>query len=610
MSKTINKQILIEIMKIKSLVLFLIILFSADIYSVYGQKKFYVSPDGNDNWSGTINEPFRTLNKAKNVVRIEIKSDRKDIYIYLRGGKYQLDSTLNFFYEDGGVGDQKIIYKAYGLEKPIITGGSKISDWKTDKNGIYKAKISGPHFRQLYVDGKKAIRARQPDTGFFRLTGWDLKGQNLIIPASEIENWNNFKQVEMALQQYWSESYLHLDSFQKYSGGAELAYISIDNRQKNILFKRGYPQKQDNAAFHFENAYEFITEPGEWYLDRNTNELFYMPDIGVDILKSEITAPSIEKLINISGTTENPVENLVFEGLTFTASNWDLPTVGSYLNMQAGMYSSTNDSLKRPPSAIHICEAQNILFEKNIFQNLGSTAIDLEYNTKNCQIKGNIIRDIAGNGIVIGSFSSGNDEFTSPNSPDLKLISFNDVISNNYIIRTGCEYYGTCGISAGYASGLHVENNVLRDMPYSGISLGWGWSKNESSLRDNVIGYNDISDVVNLLCDGGAIYTLSMQPGTKIIGNYIHNMSRSEWAGAWPIAAIYNDEGSGGTLEKPMILQENITPVWNEGIRQLYFHKTGIILLNINTFYEIREQVEKSGIREEYRDFVNDNIHE
>ena len=81
-------------------------------------------------------------------------------------------------------------------------------------------------------------------------------------------------------------------------------------------------------------------------------------------------------------------------------------------------------------------------------------------------------------------------------------------------------------------------------MPYTAVSVGWGWTVETTPLKDNLIRRNRVHNVMRLLSDGGGIYTLSKQPGTIIAENYIFDIVRSEWAGEFPISAIYLDEGS------------------------------------------------------------------
>lgn len=575
--------------------------------------EFYVSPSGKDSWQGTLKRPFKTLERAQKAVRNSHSlSGNHHITVYLRGGKYQIDKTLKFSTSDGAKSGGKVTYKAFEDEKPELTGGKRITGWSPDKDGVFKASCRGMGFRQLYVNNGRAVRAREPDVGtYHKLTGWDLKGQHLIMDSGYIKRWENLEQIEAVIQMFWAEAIVHLKSVEKIHQGANHAYIAIKDEQSEILFPRPYPQKQDNAAFHFENAYEFLDQPGEWYLNPNTEVLYYKPFPGEDIKSLEIIAPVTQTLINIEGTLEEPVKNLVFEGLIFEHSNWDLPSKKGFINAQTGMYNLTANednyqTVRRPIAAIRVKNARKVAFQKNLFQHMGSTAIDFEKGTRECLISGNVIRSIAGNGIMIGAFTAEKDgEYHVPYNPtDVREVSTADEVSNNYIYKVGRDYFGTCPIAAGYPAELKIVHNQIMDAPYTGISLGYGWTGEPNAMHDNLVAYNHISNVMNLLCDGGGIYTLSMQPGTRIVKNYINNIKRSPWAGPWPIASIYLDEKSGGTLEHPMVLSRNSLPITDKSVKHWNLHKEGIILLNNNSVYLIPDVAENAGLEKDFEEVI------
>ena len=111
------------------------------------------------------------------------------------------------------------------------------------------------------------------------------------------------------------------------------------------------------------------------------------------------------------------------------------------------------------------------------------------------------------------------------------------VIYQNLIKNVAVEYSGCVGLFAGYLVNTTIAHNDIEELPYTGISLGWGWDAKTSYARDNHILNNKIQNVVLKLSDGGGIYTLGPQPGSKVRGNYIHNVKNL-------YAGIYHDEGS------------------------------------------------------------------
>ena len=145
-----------------------------------------------------------------------------------------------------------------------------------------------------------------------------------------------------------------------------------------------------------------------------------------------------------------------------------------------------------------------------------------------------MIADVAGSGISVDLNLEGN-------PADPRKVSRRNVITNNYIARTGRDYYQTVGIMVGYGDSTVIEHNELVEMPFSGISVGWGWADRDNAARNNVVRYNEVSRVLQLMDDGGGIYTLSRQPGTVVAENYIHNLVRppSPIAGDYGFGAIF-----------------------------------------------------------------------
>jgi Protein of unknown function (DUF1565). len=130
------------------------------------QATFYVAPTGSDSNPGTEAAPFKTITKAQKAVREINGTMTGDIVVYLREGTYQLNSTVNFDERDGGKDGHYVRYKAYKGENPLITGGKPITGWTIhdEANNIWKAEGVDGRFRQLYVNGKKAVRACFPNT--------------------------------------------------------------------------------------------------------------------------------------------------------------------------------------------------------------------------------------------------------------------------------------------------------------------------------------------------------------------------------------------------------------------------------------------------------------
>src|ERR1035437_6129799 len=116
----------------------------------------YVSPQG----------PIPSLAAARDAVRaLRAKGDNSPATVLIRGGVYRLAETFVLTPQDSDV-----TYAAYAGERPIISGGRVITGWKKGSGPIWSAPAS-EQFRQLFVNGRRALRARTPTNGFYRIDG-------------------------------------------------------------------------------------------------------------------------------------------------------------------------------------------------------------------------------------------------------------------------------------------------------------------------------------------------------------------------------------------------------------------------------------------------------
>jgi hypothetical protein len=458
-----------------------------------------------------------------------------DITVYLRGGVYTLDGTLALGPEGSGNNGHRVIYKAYQNEKPFLSGGAPVTGWSDAGNGIFKASYTGPGFRQLYVNGRRAVRARIPNRDndhtfgpYYRYNGWDANGRRVRINASEIENWDGLRETEMVVKHHWNQGRYRIDRFET-SGDQAWVYFREPESSTEPWQSGCCPGWSDGQVFHFENSIDLLDVPGEWFLDRTADEIYYYPRPGEDMTAAEMVAPSIDLLLDIDGAS-----NISFEGLIFEHANWDMPD-----EARVGIQAAWRRGLPRGfiPGGIQVVRSHHIRFTGNIIRFFGGTGIEFTHSTHDNVIEGNLITDIASNGIQV-YIDVGN------RTPSADHECRGDSIINNYITRTAQDYTGGVGINATYVNSMVIEHNEVFDLPYTGISIGWGWTDQDTDLRDNLVRYNDVHHVMQLHDDGAGIYSLSKSPNTFYSYNYVHDIVLSEWAEEWPVGGIYLDNGS------------------------------------------------------------------
>jgi FG-GAP-like repeat len=563
---------------------------------------YYVSPTGNDANPGTgEDKPFQTVERARDVIRATKGTMTKDIVVFLRAGTYRLANTLRFAEQDSGNSGYKVVYRSYPGERASISGGKELGTWIPGANGIYKLASNVPnnfHFRQLYINGKKAIRARTPDLGsYFRMQSWDETNQLLRLNSADLAGAGAGDEV--VIQRSWNQDRLRIMVMNFYGGNAVVAPMSPE---RSLAFNQPYPDKYDGQPYHLEGNFNYLNAPGEWFENYGTGEVFYKPRSGETLTSTSAVAPALETILSIQGTPTNPVHDIQFYGLTFEHSTWLAADTEGYVGTQAGL-GPNNSPIS---SAISVLCAKNIRFERNIMQHFGGNGLTLVMGSQSNQIVGNVLTDIAANGI--------SEEYLPRNSGVDGEKMIGDVIQNNYLTQIAQEYYGSVGIYVAFVDSLKIEHNELSNMPYSGISLGWGSTLGTTNLKNNSVRYNNIHHVMNLLHDGGGIYTQSRQPGTVIDSNYIHDIVRSTWTHVYPISGVYLDNGSSSIQVSNNVLQGTAETRYQGGLtgvrlfEPIFSQTLGTPAQGNNIFNNEGQSsatIQNSGIEPAYADIKN-----
>jgi hypothetical protein len=525
------------------------------------QAPYYVSPSGNDKNPGTESLPFRTLTKARGTVRTVNKSMAQDIVVYLRGGTYPIGQTLLFDETDSGNNGHNIIYKSYPGEKAAICGGRKIIAWEQDSGNVWKARTDnyyglGVDFRQLYVNGVRAARTRGgplPNVELDEARGYKTSDVNMAA-------WGNQSDIELVYERQWDHTICKVDHISKEGSRAVLTmlqpYFSLGRLKGGIRL---------NFPAYIENARELLNAPGQWYLDRPAHMVYYIPRPGEDMDSAEVMAPGVEKLMELRGTLDAPVHNIQFEGITFCHASWLRPSQIGFIDYTedfvidpyhlevffigggSGVRPIHNECSKSP-SNIVLHAAKSIRFERCTFTKFGSGGIDLEYGSQDNIISGSKFYDISGTAIQVG-------DVVDHHPSDLREVMKNNQIVNNYIHDVAVQYTSGVGIFAGYTDGTVIAHNEIRNLPYTGISGGWGFGEEDAGggppgyyqpffyqeptvSRNFRCEYNHVHNVMMQRNDGGAIYMLGNVPGALIRGNLVHDNVNNP-------GGIYLDDGAG-----------------------------------------------------------------
>lgn len=490
-----------------------------------------------------------------------------DITIHLSPGYYPIDESLFLRPEDSNT---HIV--ADGGEV-VISGGVQVKGWHREGK-FYVTDVPDFNgrpldFRQMWVNGQKAVRARDVDDfeKMYRILNVDSKREVIWVPTAAVKKIVKSPYAEMVLHEMWCVSDLRIKSIDVHGDSAAVSFHQPESR---IEFSHPWPRPMvttdgHNSAFYLTNAFELLDSPGEWYHDIRTGKLYYYPRKGENMSKASVIVPAVETLVRIEGTPDRPVSNVTFKGIIFAYATWMRPSLQGHVPLQAGMYMTDAYKLKpkmarpngdhlldnqgwigRPASAVSVYAATDINFSQCSFEHLGSTGVDYSDYTKGGNVDHCTFRDIAGNGIVAGSFAPAGLEVHLPYGPaDRRAICTGLHITNNLVTDVTNEDWGCVGICAGYVRDIAICHNEVSEVSYTGINLGWGWTQSPNAMSNNLVQGNLIYHYAMHMYDTAGIYTLGAQPHTYVEENVVRDIYSPGYAhdpNHW--FYLYTDEGS------------------------------------------------------------------
>ena len=561
-----------------------------------GSSQIFVSPAGDDGGPGTLAQPFATLERAQSEVRTLRRADPgRGVVVMLRGGVYRLERTLLFRPEDGGDESHEVVWSAMPGEDVTVSGGRVIRGWVQEEEGLFRAplppELSGKEVRDLYLGTARLPRARHPDEGWLRVgeAGEDRRTSFRFDPGAvpEIEDAAG---LEVHLLHDWSSSRVPVAELDAAAGslrtrarlGCAAPHYAIDNFEPHPRFAlEGHPALLD--------------APGEWCQDPRTGELLLKPPPWLeedptwiaDPGSMRLEVPVLERLLEVRGEPDRPVRNLAIIGLRFRQSAFRPPSNG-WAGAQASMYERRDGGDRDTqrvfvPAAVRIEDALDCSLEACTLSALGGSAVWVGPGCRDVALWRCTIRNVGANGINIGEDGrrevSGQPWWRS-SAPEDPRLARRITVEGCTILDAGRVYPGSVGIWIGFAADCRVAFNDIHDLPYTGVSVGWVWGQDPSPCRGHRIENNDIYRVMQLLSDGGCIYTLGRQPGTSLLANHLHALEQQ--AGRAPSNGIFMDEGSSEILVEGNLIHD----ISQAPIR---FHRAGRNLIAGNVLITPRE---------------------
>ncbi len=532
-------------------------------------KDIYVAPNGSDENDGSKAAPFATWNRANEEVAKYTAEMTGDIVVHFAGGNYPITERMTMDDKISGLNGYKVIYKGDELlNPPVFNGGKQITGWEKQADSpIWVADASHlgtEYVRHLYINEFPAVQARSryqyAMNNLYKVEGSKYNSDGLIISVTNFpKEFTNPEDVMLVFPVLWTTQRIPVDS--------------IINDGRNVTFKMHQPvwatattlvashlQIDPSDVFTIENAFELLDEPGEFYYNKNTKKIYYYPYEQEDMTTADVWAPTTEGLLTIQGSTmQNKVKNVELNNLTFKYGAYNKLSEEGVVENQTDeiIVASTIDAvwyhehMKEANVTINFAEYIDV---KNCeFSCLGANGLNMDNGVNHATVTGNLFRDIASTGLVLGSHK--HKEVLPDDQERCEYIT----ASNNVFHRVAYEQNGSAGVAIYYIAHTTFTHNDVRDVPYTGISLGWGWGVwRPEEVKDIHLTHNYVENVTYRNHDGAHIYTLGWMPDSTI--SYNHLVDSGDYRGG-----IYLDECSAYLTLEENVIQRAENPLFLRG---------------------------------------------
>lgn len=437
-----------------------------------------------------------------------------EILINLPSGDINLNSTLVF--EGQRQNNTPIRFRG---NNTTVNGGDELvkGNWSLYQNDVYRTFIGTnlDKFSNLIVNGESKTLARSKDLDF----SYSSSNQTLQFRKTTLDVSSLTGTCQIVTLERWAQCIGVVESFTQ-SGFIITSFtLNLDTNGQYIYFDTEHsyrPSSVTEIPGYLQDNLFFLDEAGEWFYSKDDGYLYYKPENASTINTDTFIIPKAETLMSTDGL----VENVIFDNLVFSGSNYAHPLEVGFMESQTSWYTDPETKESQLISGMIEVSSSNTLFTNCVFKNSGNIGVHVSYNAEEIEF---VNDEILNSGA--GAFYVGN-----PLNDGFGEIPQNINIDNNNIDNYGLCYKGGPGICAPYVDGLNILNNDIQNGGYSGIAAGWGWLREQHTCGHGHyrISYNRITNVMNSeFHDGGGIYVLGNFPNqldelfNEISYNYI-----------------------------------------------------------------------------------------
>jgi uncharacterized protein (TIGR03437 family) len=555
-------------------------------------KTFYVAPNGNDSWSGTLaapnasgaDGPFATLDRARRAVAASNKTELTQVTVQFRGGTYYLPQTVQFTAADSGSPGLSIVYQNSPGETPVISGGVRVTGWTNTGGNTWKATLPPTlqYFENLFYNGSRRLRPRlggalgtyyryagpvylqaaappanPPDPNcseYFPGSGWECFDRFQYQPKDPISSaWKN---LAPSVNNHCGEPAgnpaltgdIELINFEQYSV-SKLRLSCVDTVNHIVYLTGSTATEADHPSAHgflanhrylIENVEDGLNTAGQWFLDRSATPwtLTYLANSGENPNADTVIVPQVPQLLITSG-----LQYVTFQGLTFAHDNFTISAAGY-------------DGMRPIIAAVSFQNSQHLLFDSSVVTQTAGAALEFiscidnsspswcastntGLVTANNVVQNSAFYDVGANAVRIGI--SGKASNTNANVAQFHTIE------NNVVEGYGRVFPGSTGIEQGEGHDNLYTHNEVYDGYKGAIHICYcsNSDANPPFTNNNIISFNHVYNLFQgITNDSGSLYIGAGTPsppksgtGNRILNNWVHDVND---------ASVMDSDGYGG----------------------------------------------------------------